>query len=184
MSIKSVQQRVGFTFWSDLPMASAPSAHCSARASRDEEAPPDPQSALEIEPPRLPTRSGTSKLFMLFVCLLCLSFVAWLFAAMLVLPTVHSRRVQQADAREPVRPLPAILKRFTTVRRAQPPLRGADPRLLRTAFPNWVADDQSWLVDEVVRDLALAVTAIALRLEPRPSSTDLEKSLHDRELDL
>jgi hypothetical protein len=58
------------------------------------------------------------------------------------------------------RPLPALLKRFELLKRAQAPERGASIETLDLAFPHW--NDR--MKDPAVRDLALAVAYLAERL--------------------
>mgnify|MGYP001377986456 FL=1 len=88
--------------------------------------------------------------------------------ALLALPAVEKARTSIAQAMQSVpphrpRPLPAVLRRFALLRRAAPPSHGADIASVQKAFPAW-GQPPNWTVDEVVRDVSLAIGVISERL--------------------
>lgn len=129
-----------------------------------------------MNPPRLRGQGCCSKLVLLLLCSMCCTVVVIGFLALLNLPIVSETRaaLHQHLAGEAAgdassgsgvsarrKPLPAILRRFSMIKRARAPERGADRSTLDAAFPHWKEGPQVAL-----GDVALALSAVVEQIEP------------------
>ena len=188
MSLRNVRlvPRAGFTLWVDemsqtqghpdqQPQQHPPQQqpHAAAHSQHyPEQAPPSSSNAMyteesgmyEMQPPRLPQRSGCNRVFLLFSCVLCCVAGGWIAAACFLLPgiaTVAPTATKQQQYQPVlVRPLPATLRRFGKLR------KNPDASDLRQTFPSWFNDAGVLSVEDAVRDLASALTVVAERLGP------------------
>lgn len=132
-----------------------------------------------MKPPRLQTNTCFTKL-MFASCCCCFCFalvVVFGVVTMQIFPQPQTQTIQK-------RPLSATLYRFSRLKRAASPGRGADTASLASAFPHWRSDGQL-VTDAAVNDLALAVSDLTNQLinqhensalqpkSPQPQSEEL-----------
>lgn len=131
-------------------------------------------------PPKLQGHGCCSKVVLLLMGSICCVSLAIGLTALVNLPVVAqvnmafqhqfstgTARDTSIGSESPLRkkPLPAILRRFSVIKRARPPERGADQSTLDAAFPGWRKDKDG--TNAAIGDLALALAAVVDQLEPR-----------------
>ena len=138
--------------------------------------------------PRLHGQGCCSKLVLLMFCSMSCTVVAIGVIALVNLPIVVETRtvLHQRFIRDPVgdasggggggggggasprrKPLPDILRQFSTIKRASAPERGADRSTVDDAFPHWREGTQVAL-----GDVALALSAIVEQIEQIEQSAE------------
>lgn len=136
--------------------------------------PPPELVASGMQPPRLPPSGFCSRLAILTICCVCAMVTLVACTVFLSLPIVVEARAAFRERLRPTpivgptakrRPLPAILHRYGTLRRAQAPASGIDHATLRAAFPHWRANDGSLAMEAVVGDIALGLAAVVEQLD-------------------
>ena len=186
MSLRHLQQqlqpRAGFTFWTVEHMNQGDSVlptHVN-QASHDR-VPEADMHSFEAEAPKLPQRSGCSRILLLVLCLGCLGLTAWAVGSVLVLP--GSRRPELHE-----RPLPTMLRRFSHLKR-MPPGTGTNEQQLRAMFPHWFANGQP-SPEVILMDVSLAIAQLTNRVAPArtesvfPDGIDEENASHGQDSDL
>ena len=128
--------------------------------------------AASMQPPRLQSASCCSRIVLVAMCCLCTCFTVLVFSFIATLPVVEGARESftmriQAEPPPRPKPLPAILRRFATLKRATPPQKGIDLQSVDAAFPSWrFGADEGFDITAFAGDLALAMTALVVRIEP------------------
>ena len=194
MSLRHLQQklqpRAGFTFWTVEHMnqdSVLPTHNVHHPPPVEADMHSNPHS-FETEPPKLPQRSGCSRLFILFACMGCAVFVMWLISVSIVFPNL---RGPPSMIEVNHKPLPTMLRRFSHLRR-MPPGTGTNPQQLKAMFPHWFDSDGRLGSNQevVLGDMALAIAQLTKRVAPAvtasvfPDGIDEENSSHSEESDL
>lgn len=128
-------------------------------------------SVAAMQPPRLQQTNVCSRLLLTGVCCMCMLIVVSAWVAFFSLPVIVDTRTTLQQRMTPAlaqtrRPLPAVLRRYGMIKRAQAPAKGADAATLRAAFPGWHAMNGTLHIDAVVSDMALGLAAVVEQLDP------------------
>ena len=185
MSLRHLQQqlqpRAGFTFWTveNMNGDSVLPTHVNSVPEADTHSNPH---GFDTEPPKLPARSGCSRLFLLFLCIGCFTLTAWVVSFAVLLPGM--KPVGAPDARKP---LPTMLRRFSHLKRVAPGT-GTSPQQLQTLFPHWFANGQP-SPEVILFDVSLAIAQLTHRVAPVttsvfPGGMDEENPAHSEQSDL
>lgn len=139
--------------------------------------------SFEAELPKLPARSSCSRIFILLVCVGCLTVSAWACSFSMLLPLTR-RNAGVEDLHE--KPLPTMLRRFSHLKRT-PPGTGTNEQQLRTMFPHWFANGQA-NPEVILFDVTLAIAQLTSQVAPAESSffpnIDEENPSHAEDSDL
>ena len=124
--------------------------------------------------PKLPQRSGISRMIVVFFCVSCVALGSWGATALVILPALH-----HLPSSTP-KPLPTMLRRFSHLKRA-PPGTGIDALQVRTYFPHW-QNDEGFKPEVVLYDVALAIAQLTAYVapppEPFPEYSQLDANSH------
>lgn len=123
-------------------------------------------SVNSMQPPRLQQTSCCSRIFVAFACVCLVSAVSIAWAAAVSLPLFL-----KADAAKARRPVPAVLRRFSVVKRVHSGY-GSDEATLRQAFPHWRTPDGALDIESVVSDVASAISALVSAVEAPSADTN------------
>ena len=129
----------------------------------------DPRRQIDIEsineppPARLPERSSSGKLFMIFMCFSCCTCLFTVTGALLLLPTERLR-----DAAPPIAPqMSGLLLRIVQLKTRDDDENRLEQSTVQALFPEWrsVQGDikTNFNSDRVLSDLILAVRELARR---------------------
>ena len=135
-----------------------PQHHCSHNV--------DLEAVDDAQPPRLPERSSSGKLFMLFMCFSCCTCLLTVLGACFLIPLPTDRL---RDSTHPALPhMSTTMVRIMQLKTHDDDENRLDMPVMQTLFPEWrstaLADgERRFNVDRVLSDLIVAVRELARR---------------------